>query len=198
MLFCHHCGKEVREGNAFCVECGQRLTKFTPEERQKYINGLQNSIKEEQESQKEKKRKQEDVRSEARSQEVEARRQEAEQWFAKRPWTQWIIGIVIVVVIVAIFWPLLGRIFSRPAETPQIPSYEVIEISAGQLYQEYRNNEVAADLKYKGKMLKVTGIVRTVGEDILGNPYVVIVGDKNDWRGVQCLYPETQAYCGFR
>ena len=82
----------------------------------------------------------------------------------------------------------------KPFPPPPIPSQEFIEISASQLYQEYDNNEVAAKLKYKAKMLKVTGIIQNIGEDILGDPYVVIVGDEDDWWGVQCTYPDTPGY----
>ena len=41
MPFCSNCGKEVAEGSAFCSQCGQRLTGFTPEETQEYIKELE-------------------------------------------------------------------------------------------------------------------------------------------------------------
>ena len=48
MPFCPNCGKEVSEGIKFCPECGERLKKeFTPEEKEKYIQGLEASVKEE-------------------------------------------------------------------------------------------------------------------------------------------------------
>jgi len=48
MPFCPHCGKEVNEGIKFCPECGERLKKeFTPEEKEKYIQELEASVKEE-------------------------------------------------------------------------------------------------------------------------------------------------------
>ena len=48
MPFCPHCGKEVSEGIKFCPECGERLKKeFTPEEKEKYIQELEASAKEE-------------------------------------------------------------------------------------------------------------------------------------------------------
>ena len=46
MPFCSHCGKEVSEDATFCPKCGQRLMGFTPEERQKYIEELKASTKE--------------------------------------------------------------------------------------------------------------------------------------------------------
>jgi uncharacterized repeat protein (TIGR02543 family) len=48
MAFCSHCGKEVSEDVSFCPDCGERLKKgFTPEEKQKYIQELEASVKEE-------------------------------------------------------------------------------------------------------------------------------------------------------
>jgi len=48
MSVCSHCGKEVSEGIKFCPECGERLKKeFTPEEKEKYIQELEASVKEE-------------------------------------------------------------------------------------------------------------------------------------------------------
>ena len=160
---------------------------FTPEDKQKYINDLKDSIKEDQQSEKDEKRKH-------RHQEVEARRQKAEQWTKEHPWISVIITFVLIAAAIWFIWGIISPEPTEPTRETQIPSYEIIEINAGQLYQEYDNNEIAADLKYEGKMLKVSGIVDNVGEDILGNPYVVIVGDEDDWWGVQCTYPNTQAY----
>lgn len=47
-----------------------------------------------------------------------------------------------------------------------------IEISAQQLYAEYEANEVAADKKFKGKKIAVSGVIGDIGKDILDKPYV--------------------------
>ena len=193
MPSCRHCGNETGEGAEFCPKCGGRLAGFTEEETQRYINDLQGSIKKKEDAERKKRLREEQARTKARNQEVEARRQEAEQWLKKRPWVPWLVGILIVVVIVAVLWSGLDGIFPGSAKAPQIPQDEAIAISAGQLYQEYRNNEVAADLRYKGRLLKVTGIVDRVGEDILGYPYIKIVDKEGDWGGVICTYPKTES-----
>ncbi len=77
-------------------------------------------------------------------------------------------------------------------QTSTATSY--IDVSVSQLLSEYKNNEVAADLKYKNKALRVSGIVERVGTDILGTPYVIVVQNAGDWSGVQCMYPKTSAY----
>src|SRR5690606_6143056 len=48
---------------------------------------------------------------------------------------------------------------------------EVLEVSAAQLASAYDRNTVAADQKYKGKRLKVTGVVDSINTDLFGNPY---------------------------
>lgn len=67
---------------------------------------------------------------------------------------------------------------------------EVIEISAADLYSAYEANQVAADQQYKGRLLKVTGVVSSIGKDILGSPYIVL-GSGDEWEvwGVQCTFP---------
>ncbi len=58
MPVCSHCGKEVSERIKFCPECGERLKKeFTPEEKEKYIQELETSVKEEKPAEKPKRTK---------------------------------------------------------------------------------------------------------------------------------------------
>lgn len=66
----------------------------------------------------------------------------------------------------------------------QAPSYT---LSANQLYSEYESNEVAADAKYKGKIVIVTGTIQNIGKDIMDNAYIVI-GGKGFLDGVQCTF----------
>lgn len=51
---------------------------------------------------------------------------------------------------------------------------EVLEVPLGTLLADYENNEVGADLKYKGKYLKVTGKVGDIKKDILDDIYVTV------------------------
>lgn len=66
-----------------------------------------------------------------------------------------------------------------------------MQISAGSLIGEYRENEVAADERYKGRALAVTGIVDTIGKDIVDNMYVTLGGSKDSEIGsVQCIFSD--------
>lgn len=66
----------------------------------------------------------------------------------------------------------------------QAASYTV---SANQLYSEYNSNEVAADAKYKGKVVIVSGTIQDIGKDIMDDAYIVI-GGQGFLDGVQCTF----------
>jgi hypothetical protein len=145
---------------------------YTPEEREKYISELKASMAEEEK--------------------LKSKRKKVEVVGKGNPW----VAALIIVLILAFLGFLVEQFSSEPATETQTPTQIEIytTIGAGQLYQEYENNEIAADLKYEGRLLKVHGIVRRIGENIWGDPYVVIVENEGDFWGVQCTYPDTAAY----
>lgn len=51
---------------------------------------------------------------------------------------------------------------------------DAIPIAAPVLFAEYRANEVAADRKFKGRYLAVTGRVVEIGKDFMGDAYVAL------------------------
>ncbi|PRZ56138.1 OB-fold protein [Paraburkholderia fungorum] len=61
---------------------------------------------------------------------------------------------------------------AQAAPEPPILPRPTIDISANQLFAEYKGNEVLADTKYKGRRLAVNGIVTEIGKDFSGDPYV--------------------------
>jgi len=63
-----------------------------------------------------------------------------------------------------------------------------IEISAGELYSAYNRNEVAADQRYNGRRLRVTGTVDNIGKDLLDSPYVTFLWRQDSLGSVQCLF----------
>lgn len=54
------------------------------------------------------------------------------------------------------------------------PSQEIIKVSAIKLSEEYKANEIAADAKYKGNIVEVTGVVENIGKDIIDAPYIAL------------------------
>jgi hypothetical protein len=65
-----------------------------------------------------------------------------------------------------------------------------VTTSAAQLSHDYEANEVAADARYKGKIVQVTGTVDSVGKDITDTMYVSLNGgDQYQIIGlVQCFF----------
>ena len=64
-------------------------------------------------------------------------------------------------------------------------------LSADTLYKAYDQNSVAADAKYEGKIVKVSGTIQSIGKDITDTAYLVI-GGSGFLDGVQCMLPGGQ------
>jgi hypothetical protein len=66
-------------------------------------------------------------------------------------------------------------------------------VSLSVLLSEYKDNEIAADQRYKGHPVQVNGTVGDVKRDILNNPYV-IVGTGSDYEipTLQCFLAKGQ------
>ncbi len=100
-----------------------------------------------------------------------------------------------VLIIVLVIFYLLGssgsssntnRAGSVTSNTPAAPA---IEVSAVKLAADYNANEVSADATYKGKLVKATGIVSSIGKDILSTPYVSLSdGKQYSINVVQCMF----------
>lgn len=63
-----------------------------------------------------------------------------------------------------------------------------LQLQSVELYWEYEMNSIAADVKYKGKVLSVTGVIMDIGRDIYGHAYILLFG--NPPFGVQCFFPK--------
>jgi hypothetical protein len=63
-------------------------------------------------------------------------------------------------------------------------------VSANNIYAAYQKNEVAADQKYKDKVIVVTGKITDIGKDIIDSPYL-IVGGTGMIDGCQCVFAES-------
>jgi len=67
----------------------------------------------------------------------------------------------------------------------------IYRVTADELYSEFEANEVAGDLKYKGKIIAVTGYVDNISSTF--GISVVLIGSPGDWFGVRCYFPESEA-----
>ena len=71
----------------------------------------------------------------------------------------------------------------------QVKEAPALEVSSSQLYADYEANGVAADQKYKGKVLKVTGTVNNIDKDIMDQIYITLNGN-NVIGDVQCFFSD--------
>lgn len=69
---------------------------------------------------------------------------------------------------------------AAPAAPP--PPAPALAVSASELFNDYHDNEVAADQKYKGKRLAVTGTVQSIEKDLFDN-IVVRLRTSNEFMG---------------
>ena len=78
------------------------------------------------------------------------------------------------------------------ASPPAAEEHPVLTVSAAELYAEYKANEVAADQRYKGRVVAVSGVVDNIGKGIMGTMYVAL--DTGEMVGsVQCMFGKEHA-----
>ncbi len=83
---------------------------------------------------------------------------------------------------------------AAPAEAPAAAApapaaQEIVSVDAAQLLADFKGNEAAADAKYKGKVLQVTGFVDKVDTEFLDkDQYIVRLdnGDRYSFLSVNC------------
>ena len=80
----------------------------------------------------------------------------------------------------------------------EVVNAQATAIDAETLHAEYKANEVAADKKYKGKVLEVTGTVKEIKKDVFNHPCVLMELNQNQFMSsVDCRFPDTaQAQLG--
>jgi hypothetical protein len=67
-----------------------------------------------------------------------------------------------------------------------------LKFEANAIHAEYDANEVAADAKYKGKTLEVTGNVKEIGKGVFGGQFVAMTLSKNQFMAsVRCEFPKS-------
>jgi hypothetical protein len=118
------------------------------------------------------------------------------------PWLRWVLGGVVVAVLSVGGCCGLGMwrvsmvlkdaekaIEHAKADAEADRRARTVVVSAAELVQEFQNNPVAADRKYKGKYLEIAGVVDRTGTDGSGTPFVVLhAGDENAMLKIECFF----------
>jgi uncharacterized protein (DUF1330 family) len=74
-------------------------------------------------------------------------------------------------------------------EVANEPAQPELTVTAPQLYKDYEANGVAADQKYKGKTIEVSGTIDNIDKDILDEIYVTLKGDEY-FGSIQCYFSD--------
>jgi tRNA_anti-like len=111
-------------------------------------------------------------------------------------------GLKIFLVIV--LSTILGTVMSKDVVTTktsdqvatstkeEIVVEPAIKVTATKLIADYKANEVSADAKYKSKIVEVSGLVDTIGKDLLDTPYIALSnGEQYSFEKVQCMFSKS-------
>lgn len=106
---------------------------------------------------------------------------------------KWWFWVIIVLVLFIILGSGSSNKSSNNNQQPQNNTEQqqtYTRITASDLATEYKANQVAADEKYKGKTIEVSGTIYNIGKDILDAPYVTLNG-VDMVTNIQCMFDKS-------
>lgn len=93
---------------------------------------------------------------------------------------KWIVvAIILLIVLAAIFGSDKKQDSNSPdttseASTQSAPSVPPVEVSANDLLKAYKDNEIAANNKFKDKSVLVSGMLKSIGADFSDKPLLTL------------------------
>lgn len=112
-----------------------------------------------------------------------------------KKWWFWLIVIVIVVGIASSTGETQNN-ETKPTSTStnvEEKKEELLEVDYKVLHQDYMDNPISADAKYKDKMLKLTGVVDNIDREIAGNTYITFhIGDQYSFQDVRITFKKSE------
>jgi hypothetical protein len=103
------------------------------------------------------------------------------------------LPIILIAVVVGVGFSIMHAMRTPKATDNNAggSSFEVpIRVSSAKLIKEYQANELAADEKYRGKLLEVAGTVYSVNRDIADEPYVVLSDNPYGLPAAEVKFPK--------
>ena len=169
-MFCTKCGKETDGKSNFCNYCGATLNNQTSINTQQ-VNRSRKTT----------------------SHSAQVKKKVYQQWWF------WVIVVIIGLGIIG----SLGRDTtqttssntskSNTVQTSSKSEEEIIELDYNVLYKEYQDNAIAADGKYKGKILQLEGKIEKINREIAGNPFVTFrVGEEYSFKDVRLTFKKSE------
>lgn len=83
------------------------------------------------------------------------------------------------------------KIESKKENEEKTKRENAIFMTAKQLYKEYDENEINADDNYKDEYIKVSGVIYSIGVDVMGNNYITLKTSNSG--KVQCFFDDDYA-----
>ena len=112
-------------------------------------------------------------------------------WYSSRG-ARWVtVLLVLLVVLLMVFAYRWSRVEERSAAAAAAAAGP-IAISAAELAAAYDKDAIAADLRYKGRLLRVTGRLNGIGFGPAGDPVMQLGGD-DPMLGVSALFDKADA-----
>lgn len=67
------------------------------------------------------------------------------------------------------------------------------QVTARELTLAYSQNTVAADMKFKDKQFRVSGVVKEIATGLMGDPYLVLAGGVNEFMEPQFHFSKSES-----
>jgi hypothetical protein len=93
---------------------------------------------------------------------------------------------ILILIVIALFAVMFWKYTFRKSETSVSEQKAEIEMKASELVQDYEMNENAANQKYIGKIILVSGIVNSIDTDSLS--ISVVLKESSATAGVMCSF----------
>lgn len=81
---------------------------------------------------------------------------------------------------------------TKPTVTP-IPTIAVLKVSTSEFIKEFDKNQLAAEEKYKKKLIEFTAVIDNISEDILGKPFLSLKPTADKYytgTSIQCYFQQ--------
>lgn len=161
MVFCRKCGAQISDAAAFCTKCGASQSVAVPVGQPKLAKGLK-ACRE-------------------CGHEVSTSAKLCPHCGAQNPSigkNLYAILSIASIVFMIVLWHSCESTGPTSTESSVADSQAELRVDANTLVNDYEANEVAADEKYKSKVIEVSGTISSISKDITNTIYVTLqVGD---------------------
>ena len=113
-----------------------------------------------------------------------------------KKWWFWVLIVIILVIGIGSSGDSKNNTIQTSTSTEQksqVKQEEVMEVDYTLLHQDYMDNPISADAKYKGKILKLTGEVYNIDREIAGNTYITFnIGGQYSFKDVRITFKKSE------